>query len=75
MTNLYSDLRSLFPSAPLLIGTISAIDISSATITLLGGGVVSARGGSDMVIGDTVYLRDGVIEGLAPNLPFVDIVI
>lgn len=75
MNNLFSELRELFPGEPLLIGEVTAVDQSSTIITLLGGGEIMARGSGDWGVGDNVYIRGGVVEGLAPSLPFVDITI
>jgi len=40
-------------------------------VQLPGGGVLQARGAA--VVGDHVFVRDGLIEGLAPSLPIVSI--
>ena len=41
-----------------------------ATITLPGGGVLQARG--EATAGQRVFVRDGVIEGEAPTLTYVE---
>jgi hypothetical protein len=65
--NPYKLLLDLLPQAPLQVGTVLSTDGGVATIELPGGGTVQARG--EAAVGDRVFLRDGVIEGLAPVLP------
>lgn len=67
MTNLYKQLKGLFPDPPLQVGDVVAIDNGVATIEVSDGGQVQARG--DASIGDRVFFRDNVIEGPAPDLP------
>jgi hypothetical protein len=43
------------------------------TVQLPGGGVLQARG--DAAVGDRVFVRDGLIEGPAPALTYVEAVI
>ncbi|WP_153108946.1 hypothetical protein [Propionivibrio limicola] len=69
--NLYARLRNLFPDARLQVGTVSAVNTDSVTVTLPDGALLRARGGAN--VGDKVYLRDGVIEGSAPDLQIVEI--
>ena len=70
-TNPYVALLALLPSYPLQIATITAIDGEVAQLALLGGGVLTARGAG--TVGDQVFVRDGVIEGQAPSMPFVQV--
>lgn len=51
------------PRRPLEIGEVTYVDATTGmcTVELPGGGVVRARGAATM--GDTVFVRDGVIEG------------
>jgi len=69
--NLYKRLRSLFPEPRLQVGTVTAVDIGQATITLPDGSTTTARGLADL--GDQVYIRNGVIEGEAPAMTVVEI--
>jgi hypothetical protein len=43
-----------------------AIDAGVATVELPGGGVLQVRG--DAAVSDQVFIRDGLIEGQAPQL-------
>ena len=69
--NLYKRLRSLIPGARLQVGTVTLVDADRRTIQLPDGSTLQARGNA--VLGDAVYVRDGVIEGPAPELTVVDI--
>jgi hypothetical protein len=66
MHNLYQQFRALLPRAPLQVGTVAAAASGVVTVQLPGGGRLNARGQAD--VGQNVFVRDGVIEGLAPNL-------
>ena len=66
MHNLYQQFRALLPHAPLQVGTVATASNGVVTVQLPGGGRLNARGQAD--IGQNVFVRDGVIEGLAPNL-------
>lgn len=65
-SNIFNRLRALFPDAPLLVGTVTAIGDGTATIELPDGGVIQARGAA--TIGTNVFVRDDVIEAAAPSL-------
>jgi hypothetical protein len=68
-TNLYRALRELIPDAPLQVATVSSInyEAGSSTITWPGGTQQTVRGTS-VAIALRVFVRDGVIEGAAPDL-------
>lgn len=70
-TNLFAQFRRLSPDAPLLIGTVTAVSGSEAIVSLPTGGTVRARG--EATLGGKVWVRDGVIEGDAPDLPITEI--
>jgi hypothetical protein len=67
MHNLYQQFRQLLPDAPLQAGTVLEVGSGVALVVLPGGGLIRARG--DAAIGQTVFVRDEVIEGIAPSLP------
>ena len=66
MTNIYRQFLDLLPARPLQVATVTATDGSIATVTLPGGGVLQVRGTA--AVGAQVFVRDGVIEGVAPSL-------
>ncbi len=71
MSNLYHQFLALLPPRPLQVGAVTAVAGQLCTVQLPGGGVLQVRGAA--VVGDQVFVRDGLIEGLAPSLPIVSI--
>ncbi len=71
MSNLYHQFLALLPPRPLQVGTVTAVAGQLCTVQLPGGGVLQARG--DAAVSDRVFVRDGLIEGLAPALTVVAI--
>ena len=67
MRNVYRTFLDLLPARPLQVGTVLDVDGDMATVQLPGGGLLSARGTG--WIGTKVFVRDGLIEGDAPDLP------
>lgn len=65
--NPFRRLLALLPSPPLLVGDVTDVTDGVVTIELPGGGLMQARG--DVLVGDRVFFRDGVVEGPAPSLP------
>ena len=70
LRNPFRQFLDLMPARPLQVGTVTAVDGETATITLPGGGVLQARG--QATVGQRVFVRDGVIEGEAPTLIYVE---
>lgn len=66
MHNLYQQFRALLPEPPLQAGTVTAVVGGVATVQMPGGGLFKARGTATP--GQKVFVRDGVIEAIAPNL-------
>lgn len=67
--NLYKAFMDLMPGRPLQVGEVTVVDGDVVTVELPGGGIAKARG--DAAVGQQVFFRDGVIEGVAPSLPVV----
>ncbi|WP_374408840.1 hypothetical protein [Hydrogenophaga sp.] len=67
MHNIYEQFRQLIPDPPLQAGTVvGVVGPGSVTVALPGGGLIRARGSA--AIGQRVFVRDDVIEGIAPSL-------
>jgi hypothetical protein len=66
MHNVYEQFKQLLSDPPLQVGTVSEIGTGVVTVQLPGGGTVRARGSAN--IGARVFVRDGVLEAVAPNL-------
>ena len=72
-TNAYSKLLNLLPNYPLLVGHVVAINGDTCILTLLDGGVITARGVG--VVGAAYYVRNGLIESASPDLVLSEIII
>ena len=70
LRNPYRVFMDLMPARPLQVGTVAAVDGDVATITMPGSGTLQARG--QATVGQRVFVRDGVIEGDAPTLTYVE---
>ena len=66
MHNVYEQFLQLLPDAPLQVGVVTEVGAGVVTVQLPGGGTVRARGGA--ATGERVFVRDGVLEAVAPNL-------
>jgi hypothetical protein len=71
MSNAFVALVNLLPKYPLQIGTVSSVTNSVVDVDLPGGNSVRVRGTAS--VGDTVFVRNGLIEGPAPALTPVEI--
>ena len=71
--NVYTRLLNLLPSPPLLVGRLVSSNSEVSLLTLLDGGVITARGTG--TIGANYYVRNGLIESAAPSLALSEIVI
>lgn len=67
MHDVYQRFRQLLPDPPLQVGTVVEVGVGVLTVQLPGGGRIKARGSAE--IGQKVFVRDGVVEAVAPNLP------
>ena len=70
MSNIYRQFLDLIPARPLEVGEVISISSGVATIELPGGGIIQARG--QATVSQRVFVRDGIIEGTAPTLTYVD---
>ncbi|QTD44391.1 hypothetical protein [Ottowia testudinis] len=67
MHNLYEQFLRLMPEPPLQAGVVVDVGSGVAIVQLPGGGRIKARG--QAAVGQTVFVRDDAIEGVAPSLP------
>lgn len=68
-TNLWKRLKQLLPDAPLLSGTVDSVSTYGANVRFPDGSLVAVRG--DATVGQHVFIRNGLIEGPAPDLVLV----
>lgn len=66
MHNVYEQFRALLPEPPLQVGTVVQTASGVATVQLPGGGRLKARGNAD--VGQKVFVRNALVEAVAPNL-------
>ena len=66
MHNVYEQFRLLLPDAPLQVGTVMEVGSGVLSVQLPGGGTIRVRGSA--ALGERVFVRDGVLEAIAPNL-------
>ncbi len=72
MPNLWRQFQNLLPTSVTLIGTVVATHADhTVSVQLLDGGLLRAAGSA--VEGTRVFVRDGRIEGEAPESPQVEI--
>lgn len=73
--NLYRTFRGVVNSAPVMAGIVIAADAggTQVKVELPDGGILVAIG-SEM-LGQRVYVRDGIVQGIAPDLGIVEITI
>lgn len=69
MANIFQQFIRLLPKQALEVGTVIEATATGATVQLMGGGIVQARG--EATLGQRVFVRAGVIEGPAPTLTYV----
>ena len=73
MANIYRALIDLLPQTPLMVATVQSVDINgTSTVEFSGGGTAVVRGTS-IGVGGKCFVRNGLIEGAAPDLPLVEI--
>lgn len=64
--NIYRRLRELLPQQPLLIADVLAVnDDNTSTVEYPDGSQQRVRGAS-VAVGQPAFIRNGVVEGLAP---------
>lgn len=69
--NLYRALMELIPDAPLQVATVVSRNTTIGTsIVAWPGGEQQTVRGATVAAGGTAFVRNGVIEGVAPSLTF-----
>lgn len=70
--NPFKRLEKLTAGAPTTVGEVISLEGYGVLVQLLDGSLMRARG-MTVQVGDQVYVRNGVIEGIAPNLSGTEI--
>lgn len=71
MPNIYSQFKALLPDNPLLVGTVAFVGVGYVMVEYLDGTIETCRGTGS--VGTKVFVRAGVVEGVAPVLPAITI--
>lgn len=66
MRNLLAELRDILGVPALQVGNVASSVDGQVQVELPGGAIVTARG--EGTVGGNVYIRNGVVEGPAPDL-------
>lgn len=69
LSNPWRELQQLLAGPSLQVGKVLAIERGVVIVQLPGGGEIRARG--EATVGRPVFVRGGVIEGEAPDLPVI----
>ncbi|MFD2299890.1 hypothetical protein QRO11_03790 [Paracidovorax citrulli] len=68
--NPYRAFLALIPAEPLMVGEVLAAASGVATVQIIGGGQMQARG--EATVGQRVFVQGGAIQGTAPSLAYVE---
>lgn len=70
--NLWTNFQSLIPRAPLLVGEVEAVNSNgTCSVAMPGGGSMRVIGTG--TVGKKVFIKDGVIQGEAPDLTYYEL--
>ena len=73
VADLWNRFKSLLPSSPVLVGTVTTLHGNgTCTVTMPGGGTVRVVGES-VATGKKVFIKDGIVQGEAPDLPYYEL--
>lgn len=70
-SNLFVRFKRLLPATPTRIGTVTSVDGTDLIVTETGGGTARITGAA--TVGQKVYFRGRVMDGLAPTLTEVTV--
>lgn len=70
MSNLFRELKALLPEPVLQVATVASVNADGTVTVTFPGGAQSRVRGTGAVNGK-VFVRNGLVEGDAPNLPSV----
>ncbi|GHU10966.1 hypothetical protein FACS1894185_3390 [Betaproteobacteria bacterium] len=65
--NLYAEFKTLIPATPLQYARVLSVGAHDCRVRFIGGGEALVRGQAQQ--NATVWVRDGAIEGSAPDMP------
>ena len=71
--NLWQLFKNVTEQSAKQLATVIDRQGSNYTVTMQGGGNTVVQSSAVYAIGDKVFIRDGQIVGVAPDLPFIEI--
>lgn len=71
MRNLIHLFKDVFPDAPLMVAEVVSVDGGLCVVEMPGGARAHVRGAA--TVGQKVFVRDGAIDSVAPELPVIEI--
>ena len=70
MANVWTEFQKLIPKNRLIVATVNQVNVNGTShVTTVDGQSIIVRG-NQVEINKKVFVKGGVIEGEAPNLPF-----
>lgn len=73
MSNLFVQFLDLIPKTPRQVATIVSGADGFYTAQLLTGQLIQVKSQSTFALNAKVFVKDGIIETTAPDLPFIEI--
>lgn len=73
MSNIFRQLLELLPQSPLMVATVQSVDVSGTSVVAFDGGGTAVVRGASIGVGGKCFVRNGLIEGAAPDLMMVEI--
>ena len=73
MSNLFRALKELLPAPPLQIATVISIGADNTSVVEFFGGSRLTVLGASVGVGQPAFVRNGVIEGVAPDRAVITI--
>ena len=72
MPNIFAKFQQLIPSSPTVVGTVSHLHTNgTCSVTMPGDGTMRVIG--EVAVGKKVFIKEGVVQGEAPDLPFYEL--
>ena len=71
--NVFTRFQALIPSKPLLVGTITAVNTNGSCRVDMPGGGKAVVIGTGYTVGQQVFIKDRIIQGVAPSLSYYEL--
>jgi len=71
--NIFKRFQALLPSTPLLVGTIASVNANGSCRVDMPGGGKAVVIGTGYTVGQQVFIKDRIIQGVAPSLSYYEL--